>query len=123
MKAALLAMPPFGTEVEVYRNRTRRCWSVRCPRTKRLLGHALSLSLGGAEFQCSEAGRIRSCTTGRRFVFAVVHGTLRPFCSEAKAHDVRFDSRHYGAFLLGESLLRSAAKVQFHEDGHVTVLA
>lgn len=123
MNAPLLAMPRTGTVVEVYRNRTRHCWSVRDVRTKRRLGHALDLVLADATFLCSEAGRLRSQITGRRFVYAVVRGTLAPDSTLVSGARVRFDPHRPGAFFCtyGPQPLSTANFARFERAGHVTV--
>ncbi|UYW24755.1 hypothetical protein OKC48_15885 [Methylorubrum extorquens] len=54
--------------VEVYRNRTRRLWSVR--ECGRVIGHAPAIALIGVTLRASEAARIRCLRSGARDVHA-----------------------------------------------------
>jgi hypothetical protein len=69
--------------VEVYWNRHRRCWSVRCARTRRVLRHESQLALRDCTMHVSTAGRLRVLREGRRNVHAWIRGT--PTDSEGRA--------------------------------------
>lgn len=58
--------------VDAYRQRARRCWSVR--RAGRVVGHVETLALAGVTFRASEASRLRCLRVGARDVHAWVTG-------------------------------------------------
>jgi len=66
--------------VDVYRNLRpgygTPCWSIRDPKSGRVLGHATDLELEDPTFIVSAAGRERVRREGRKNVHAVVRGTL-----------------------------------------------
>jgi len=67
---------PIGSEVEVYRNIRKGTYSIRHPKTKRVIGHANTISLKDVTFKVSEAGRQRVLRDKRKNVHAIVRGTL-----------------------------------------------
>ena len=65
--------------VAVYRNRTRRCWSVRAMEGEnrgRVVSRPSSLVLRNAKPKVSEGGRRRFLETRKRSPFAVITGEL-----------------------------------------------
>ena len=63
--------------VEVYRNLTNRCWSVRQGGIGRL--HTTQLALRNCTFKVSEAGRQRVLRDRRKNVHAFVRGRILPW--------------------------------------------
>lgn len=63
---------PMPSAVEVYRNLTRRAWSVRVG--GRVVGHVPAIALAGVTLRASEAARLRCLRTGCRDVHAVARG-------------------------------------------------
>jgi hypothetical protein len=63
-------------QVVVYRNITRKCWSLLDLKSRRLIGHADSLRLSNARFQVSESGRQRVLREKRKNVHAFVIGEI-----------------------------------------------
>lgn len=72
--------PEPGRKIEVYRNLHNGLLSVRDAKTKRVIGHAESVTLTDAVFKVSEAGRQRAVREGRRNVhaFAIGYETDQP---------------------------------------------
>lgn len=73
-----LQMQHIGTRVQIYRNLTKGCWSVRDAKTKLVIGHAATAVLRDANFKVSEAGRQRVLRERRKNVHAWVEGILEP---------------------------------------------
>lgn len=59
---------------DVYRNLSRRAWSIRV--AGRVVGHAPAIALVGVTLRASEAARLRCLRTGCRDVHAVARGLL-----------------------------------------------
>lgn len=70
------AAPYEGQRVRVYRNLTRKTYSILDPRTGRVLGYSPEFTLAKATYKVSEAGRDRVRRTGRKTVHAFVEGHL-----------------------------------------------
>ena len=64
----------IGKRVAVYFNLRRRCWSIR--HRGLVVGHCDSVTLHGAHFVVSEAGRQRVLKERRKNVHAYVVGTV-----------------------------------------------
>lgn len=64
--------PDDGKRVQVYRNLTRNCWSVR--HKGRVIAHAMSVYLKDAVFKVQEGGRRRVLKERRKNVHAFVEG-------------------------------------------------
>lgn len=70
-------MPPdsaVGQKVQVYRNLTRSCYSLR--QNGKVIGHLDGLILSDCTFRVSQAGRNRVLREKRKNVHAFVEGTL-----------------------------------------------
>lgn len=68
-------LPPSRPSVtDVYRNLTRRCWSIR--ERGRVVGHLQTVTLAGAVMVVRPGSRARVIRTGNREVHAWVRGTL-----------------------------------------------
>lgn len=65
----------YGREVFVYRNLTRKCWSVRCIKGK-VLFHTYQLLLGDCLLKVSESGRQRVLREKKKYVHAGIRGKL-----------------------------------------------
>lgn len=62
--------------VQVYRNLTRQCWSIRNKQTRRVIHHAPAVLLKDCRFVVSAAGRERVRRERRKYVHAWVEGEL-----------------------------------------------
>lgn len=102
---------------DVYRNLTRRCWSIR--ERGRVVGHAPTVTLADAVMVVRPGARARVLRTGHREVHAWVRGTLVPHAG-VPVGAVRL---HYRPFEAGHFTddcglpVVAAAWVFFHEDG------
>ena len=70
-----------GTRVRVFRNLTRKCYSVQHyvkGKGWRMLGHVDSISLKDVEFKVYKSGRERTVREGKKYVHAYVIGTVTP---------------------------------------------
>jgi hypothetical protein len=63
-------------QVRVYFNLHRKLWSVQDAKTRRVVGHARTLTLHDVTFKVSQAGRERVLMEGRKNVHAFACGTL-----------------------------------------------
>jgi len=124
-------------KVFVYRNLTKKCWSVKAlsgPNKGRVIGHLDSLVLQDCEFRISEAGRQRVLREGKKYVHAGVVGTLLAgtekdigYKSEAF---IAYNPRKYDSFVqktfdvpnftVKYSPIREAEYVSLRKDGFVT---
>lgn len=80
---------PIGEKVRVFRNLTRKTYSVQHYVTGkgwRLLGHTDDITLEVAEFKVYEAGRQRTLTKGRKFVHAYIVGTVVHTAESVPSH-------------------------------------
>lgn len=64
----------FTKKVKVYRNLTKRCYSIQ--QAGRVVGHCAGFRLNLVGFQVSEAARQRVISTGRKNVHAYIVGNL-----------------------------------------------
>ncbi|SOR28808.1 conserved protein of unknown function [Methylorubrum extorquens] len=100
--------------VEVYRNRSRRLWSVR--ECGRVVGHRLDVALVGATFRAREAARIRCLRSGARDVHAWASGELSDLPRPAGARRLRYRVEEPGFRCDGRVVVRAAA-AWFEADG------
>lgn len=68
----------FNKEVRVYRNLTRKCYSIQHKTDKgwRVLDHCIGITLADATFVVSTAGRDRVRREGKKYVHAYVYGRI-----------------------------------------------
>ena len=69
-------MPVMGQQVRVYRNLTKKGYSVMDAKTRRVVCVAPSVTLSTVEFKVSDKGRERARTQGVRNVHAYAVGTF-----------------------------------------------
>lgn len=65
-----------GTDVEVYFNLHKNCFSIKARKTGRVIGHADWIALEDVTFHVSEAGRLRVLRERKKNVHATVRGTV-----------------------------------------------
>lgn len=111
-------LPPSRPPVtDVYRNLTRRCWSIR--ERGRVVGHLQTITLAGAVMVVRPGSRARVLRTGNREVHAWVRGTIVPHAG-VPTGAARL---HYRPFLAGHFTdecgrpVVAAAMVFFGADG------
>ena len=89
----------IGRKVFVYRNLHKKCYSVKCMLTHRVIAHVDTIELIGAVFKVSEAGRQRVLREKRKNVHAGVVGIwsdTSSVCTDAVTYNpYRFDSFIY----------------------------
>lgn len=102
--------------VEVYRNRSSRCWSLRVG--GRVVGYADAVALESVQLRSSETARIRAVRTGHRTVHAVAAGALSSAPRPLAAERLRYRIEAPG-FRAGEDgrLVTAASTVWFEADG------
>lgn len=108
--------------VEVYRNLTRKAWSVRV--AGRVVGHVPAIALRDVVLLASEASRLRCVRLGVRDVHAFARGAR--FAAERQAEAVRIRYRPHveGGFRLSNGAIVSAAAALWLEaDGSAWCLA
>ncbi|MCJ2020965.1 hypothetical protein MKK84_26685 [Methylobacterium sp. E-065] len=105
-------MPPGRSDV--YRNLTRRLWSVRVG--GRVVGHVPAIVLADVVLRASEAGRLRCLRTGARDVHAWATGTVAEGDRPPSAQRLRYGLWCPG-FRTNGLLVTRAAQVWFEADG------
>jgi len=62
--------------VQVYFNLHKKIYSIRCKKTRLVIGHSRTVSLENVEFKVSKKGRDRVLRERRKNVHAVIEGDL-----------------------------------------------
>lgn len=108
--------------VEVYRNLTKGCWSVRDAKTRLVIDHKDELTLANCAFKVSEAGRQRVLKEKRKNVHAVVKGLLLDWAPDWDFDiPVRYNPYESPFFRWVDAPLFNAPYVQFRTDGTIRV--
>lgn len=71
-----------GKPVQIYFNLHKKCYSVRCMKTRLVLAHLAqdsNILLQDVKYKVSEAGRQRVLREGRKNVHAFVQGIIAPY--------------------------------------------
>ena len=105
-------MPPGRSDV--YRNLTRRLWSVRVG--GRVVGHVPAIVLADVVLRASEAGRLRCLRTGARDVHAWATGTVAEGARPPSAVRLRYGLWCPG-FRTNGLLVTRASMAWFEADG------
>jgi hypothetical protein len=66
----------IGMLVDVYKNLHTGSFSIRCAKSKLVLGHCETVRLQDGIFKVSESGRLKTISEKRKRVHAYVRGTL-----------------------------------------------
>lgn len=66
----------MSTKVQVYRNLNKGGYSIRCPKTRLVIGHSESVTLQDVTFKVSASGQLRARNAKVRNVHAYAEGTL-----------------------------------------------
>lgn len=111
--------------VFVYRNVTKKCWSVRS--NGKVLFHTDSLMLEDCTFKVSEAGRQRVIARQRKSVHAGVEGTLTVQPGKALSFiklratgkQVCYNPYKNTSFISDGQHIEAAQQVYFTAEGHV----
>lgn len=105
-------------EIETYRDRTRKLWSLRAAPRGLVFDHAPAVALAGCRFVTAETSRLRCIRTGERDVHAFVRGhrTDAPMPADAVPVGYRLDQPGFRRRDTGE-IVTAAAAVWFLEDG------
>lgn len=114
-----MSMP---SAVDVYRNLTRACWSVRV--AGRVIGHVPAIALRDVVLRASEASRVRCVRLGIRDVHAYARGARFAAERPAGALRVRYRPHVEGGFRLPDgAVLSAAAALWLEADGTAWCLA
>ena len=108
--------------VDVYYNRTRKCWSLR--HKNRVIDHVPRLALVDCTMRTSEASRQQVIRTGKRGVHAWVRGTLvKDLPAVCDAQEIGYSPFRAGGFAAKSSGLPVVAAdvVLFEPDGRCFV--
>ena len=65
-----------GLKVRVYRNLTKKCFSVKCKKTNRVIAHVDDITLRDVTFPVSKAGRERVLRERQKNVHAFIEGVV-----------------------------------------------
>lgn len=104
--------------VQVYYNRTRKCWSVR--RKGRVIRHVRQIALLDCTMKVSEAARQCVLRTGRRGVHAWIVGTIvEDARSDDELEEITYSPFKGGTFQTkaGGHAIAAAELVSFEPDG------
>lgn len=66
----------IGLKVRVYRNLHKKCFSVKCMKTQKVIAHVDSITLKDVTYPVSQAGRDRVLAERRKNVHAYVQGVI-----------------------------------------------
>lgn len=66
----------IGLKVRVYRNLHKKCFSVKCMKTQKVVAHVDSITLKDVTYPVSQAGRDRVLAERRKNVHAYVQGIV-----------------------------------------------
>jgi len=66
-----------GLKVRVYRNLHKKCFSVKCMKSQRVIAHVDSITLKDVTYPVSQAGRARVLAERRKNVHAYVQGIVK----------------------------------------------
>ena len=117
-------------KVEVYWNITKKCWSIRDAKTKKVVNHLPSLLLKDVTFVVQPAGNARVRREKRKNVHAWAKGTLIDcnIGSWPGWEEVTYNPYRHTSFVFVVRLgycplteLNRADKALFHNDGTVHV--
>lgn len=109
----------IGKKVFIYRNLTKKCWSIRCVKTRRVIGHAQELCMVACTFKVSEAGRQRVLKEKQKNVHAGVEGTLLVLnaIGPGETQPVKYNPYKAGHFTCQEKPVTDAIYVVFDKNG------
>lgn len=108
-----------GQVVQVYRNLTRACWSVRSG--GRVLAHVPALHLTGCTMVVQSAGQARALAQGQRNVHAYVRGTVSAGPPGAYPLRARYNVFRALTFTTDNGPVLGAAAAHFDERGQLWI--
>jgi hypothetical protein len=124
-----------GQRVQSYWNLHRKCWSVRDPKTRRVIGHTRILRLVDCRFVVNEAGRQRVLRERKKNVHAWVEGTVAPTLDDwwdidisdltRREKEVSYNPYHGPDFVTGDraEVVREATEAGLTVGGHQAAFA
>jgi hypothetical protein len=86
-------------KVMVYRNLTKKCWSVKDLRTNRVIMHCDNVYLTHCLFKVSQKGRERVLRERKKYVHAGVRGYLYDPINASEFVQVRYNPYHNESFV------------------------
>jgi len=89
----------IGRKVFVYRNLHKKCYSVKCMVTHRVIAHVDTIELIGAVFKVSEAGRQRVLREKRKNVHAGVVGYIADVSMVCQPSGVTYNPYRFDSFI------------------------
>lgn len=92
-----------GLKVFVYRNIHRKCYSVKLVKTGRVIAHVDSITLWGASFKVSEAGRQRVLREKKKNVHAGVVGIVADVNILCQLKGVTYNPYKFTSFVMVDS--------------------
>ncbi len=108
-----------GDIVEVYKNLHTGLWSVRDPRTKRVIGHTDQIFLREVDFTVQRGGRDRARRDKQRNVHAWVRGRVTTKPGKGQAHEFTYNPFIYNSFVYRDdhSPIWQSHRVELRKDG------
>lgn len=110
-----------GQVVQVYRNLTRACWSVRAG--GRVLAHVPAVHLTGCTMVVQPAGQARALAQGQRNVHAYVRGTVTATLEGTYPLRARYNVFRALTFTTEDGPVLGAAAAHFDEHGQLWIRA
>ena len=101
---------------EIYRNLTRRCWSIR--EGGRVVAHVAAAALADVTLHASEPSRLRFLRTGHRTVHAWARGVLVEAVRPADAVRLQYRPATAPGFRTPSgAIVRKSRLMRFEDDG------
>lgn len=107
-------------EVEVYRNLHKNCWSVRNPKTGRVIAYVNTIHLENTVLVVRPAGREKVLRENRKNVHAFIKGTPST-CNQVHLAQVSYNPYRYTSFVIQHTAERiaNAKHIYFNNQGKV----
>ncbi len=112
---------PHASSVEIYRNLTRRAWSLRV--AGRVVGHVPTIALRDVVLKASEASRLRCVRLGVRDVHAFARGIPSTDSRPPGAVRFRYRLSEHGFRLADGRVVTAAQAAWFEADGSAWCLS
>lgn len=103
------------SRVDVYRNLTKRCWSVR--ENGKVVDHVEAIALEDVSFRVSEAARQRVLRLGQRAVLAWATGLVTDTPMQPGSERIKFDPFEMETFRSGTTPVFWMSLAHFDRNG------
>lgn len=100
-------------KVFIYRNLTKKCFSVRSCKTGLVIAHLDRVIIKNPVFKVSEAGRQRVLREKRKNVHAGVEGFLIPETNVSLSIRITYDPYKFDSFVIGGDPNKKVASAEY----------